>query len=370
MKILKVNSYSIRNLVAFFFFAFVCLVMNIAGEEEIGKSLSAFPILMYDTDIGYGYGAKAKFVNYLSRKESFDLILFNSSKGERWYVFTFSIPDFEIRQRKKYSFSFDLKAEYDKYLKYFYYGRGPDSRKEDVSEFTFRKTEVMLTLGRGITPFVVVEGGYVFKDVEYLKIEEDSPFSGLLKGVGHKFSPFVFFVLRFDTSDSQIHPKEGFRFLLQNDFAAGFLGNKNAEFHRMTLDFRKYLCLLGKSDVLAFRTLIQKISGSKIPLFEMSVLGGASILNAMRGYKLNRFLDHGKFLVNIEYRFPLFWRIGGNLFVDGGSVWPSWGKIDLSRTALNAGWGLRYYLKNFIVRFDMGFSKEGTGIYFNFNHVF
>lgn len=85
-----------------------------APKEETGKSeksLSVFPILMYDTDIGVGYGAKSKFVDYLSKKESFDFIVFNSSKGERWYVFTFSIPDIEIRQGKRYRISFDLRAE-------------------------------------------------------------------------------------------------------------------------------------------------------------------------------------------------------------------------------------------------------------------
>lgn len=39
-------------------------------KEETAKSSSAFPILMYGTDIGIGYGGKAKFVNYLSKKES------------------------------------------------------------------------------------------------------------------------------------------------------------------------------------------------------------------------------------------------------------------------------------------------------------
>ncbi|MFC2156439.1 hypothetical protein ACFLT9_01250 [Acidobacteriota bacterium] len=38
--------------------------------------------------------------------------------------------------------------------------------------------------------------------------------------------------------------------------------------------------------------------------------------------------------------------------------------------AVDGGWGLRYYLDDFVVRFDMGFSREGMGLYFNFRHVF
>ncbi len=334
------------------------------------KSLSVFPFLMYDTDIGIGYGGKARFVNYLSRKESFDFIVFNSSKGERWYVFSFSIPDIEIRQGKKYPLSFDLRAEYDKYSKYYFYGLGPGSEEVNQTTFTFEKKELQLTLGRGFSPRLVMEGSYIFKSVNYFNVEEGKSFTGTLEEVGEQFSPFVSLVIRYDTSDSRIHPRKGFRFLFQNDFAAKILGNKNARYYRYTLDFRKYTLLFGRNDVLAFRTLVQKIEGKEIPLYEFSVLGGGSTMNAMRGYRLNRFNDKGKFLLNVEYRFPVWKKLGGNIFVDGGSVWPSWSRINIREVAVDIGWGLRYYLQNFVVRFDMGFSKEGVGIYFLFDHIF
>jgi len=368
---------SFQMLLAVFLFSFFMMSLTNGAKatledenRENKKSLSVFPILMYDTDIGVGFGAKAKFVDYLSKKESFDFILFNSSKGERWYVFTFCIPDIEIRQGKKYALSFDLRAEYDKYLKYYYYGLGPDSEKDNQTTFSFEKKELQLTFGRGFTPRLVLEGSYIFKSVKYFKIVEDKPFTETLEAVGEQFSPFVSFLVRYDTSDSQIHPKKGFRLLFQNDFAAKAFGNKNAQFYRFTLDFRKYTLVFGGNDVLAFRALIQNIAGEKIPLFEMSVLGGGSIMNVMRGYRLNRFNDKGKFLFNLEYRFPIWKKVGGNIFVDGGSVWPSWSEIGFRNIAVDIGWGLRYYLQNFVARFDMGFSEEGLGIYFNFGHIF
>jgi outer membrane protein assembly factor BamA len=78
----------------------------------------------------------------------------------------------------------------------------------------------------------------------------------------------------------------------------------------------------------------------------------------------------GKWLVNAEYRFPLWKKLGGNLLLDAGSVWTSFSEMFQSAVKVNAGWGLRYYLENFVVRFDMGFSQEGIGIYFNFGHIF
>lgn len=362
--------YSFFIIIVFILFSINSKAENVINGKDTKKSVSAFPIFMYDTDIGMGYGGKAKFVNYLLKKESFDFIVFNSTKGERWYVFTFSIPDFEIRQGKKYALSFDIRAEYDKYLKYYFYGTGPNSQKENETAFTFEKMELQLTLGRGFSPHFVVEANYFIKNVKYFNVEEDKPFTETLMKVGEQFSPFASLVIRYDTSDSQIHPKKGVRILIQNDVASNFLGNKNANFHRLTLDLRRYFLLFGQKDVLAFRALFQNITGKKIPIFEMPVLGGGSIMNAMRGYKLNRFIDRGKLLINAEYRFPLWEKLGGNVFVDAGYIFHRLSLKEIKKAIVDVGWGLRYYLQNFVVRFDMGFSSEGMGIYFNFGHIF
>jgi outer membrane protein assembly factor BamA len=358
----------------FMFILSIIILFNVYAsadpDNHSKKSFNIFPILMYDTDIGVGYGAKGKFVNFLKIDESFDLLLFNSTKGERTYIFVFSLPDFEIRQGTAYPYSFDLKVEYSKLLKADFYGLGPESREDELTRYTDEKKELILTFGRGVRPRFVIEALYTFKFIRYFTIEEDRSFTETLKGVGEEFSPYASFLLRYDTSDSWIHPKKGLRLFFRNDFAADFVGNSNADYYRYTLDLRKYLLLIGRNDVLALRFMIQHVVGNNVPLYEMSALGGGSEMKAMRGYKYNRFQDRGKFLLNVEYRFPLRDKLGGNVFIDWGLVWPSWEEIRLNLAAKDVGWGLRYYLKNFVVRFDMGFSKEGTGIYFNFGHIF
>ena len=334
------------------------------------KSLSVMPILMYDPDIGVGYGGKARFVDYLGKKESFDLILFNSSKGERWYVFTFSLPDLEIRQGKTYPLSFDFKAEYDKYLKYNFYGFGPDSRKEGMTVFTHETKSLQFMFGRGITPEFVVSAVYNLRWLNYGNVEPNEPFTDFIRQRGSQFVPFASLMLRYDTSNSQIHPTRGVRLMFQDDIAGGIVGSRDSSYNRITLDLRKYTLVFGDKDVFAVRAMMQYISGSNIPIFDMSSLGGGSELAAMRGYALNRFLDKGKFLANIEYRFPLFWLLGGNAFVDTGNVWPSLDQFSFRTMAIDYGLGLRLYLADFVVRVDYGFSKEGSRLYFNFGHIF
>lgn len=348
-----------------------------APPSDIGapgsyRSFSPFPILMYDTDIGFGYGGRVKLVDFLGRKESFDLILFNSTKGERWYVFTFSVADPEIRQGKRYGLAFDLKAEYDKFLNYSFYGFGAAAPEENETILTHTTTSLAFTFSRGFTPRLVAEAGYVVRWLRYADLR-DGPLVGelaALTGEGRLFAPYLTFALKYDTSDSQIHPTRGIRVILQEDLAGSFMGSREASFSRLTVDVRKYLRVFGEKDVFAVRALAQYVGGEAVPVFDRASLGGGNVLTAMRGFPLNRFLDRGKFLVNAEYRFPLFWRLGGNVFTDAGTVWHSLRTLDLGETAVDAGLGLRFYMPDFVVRVDAAWSREGMGLYFNFGHVF
>ena len=336
------------------------------------RTISAFPILMYDQDIGVGYGGTAKTVNFLNWNESLDLVLFNSTKGERWYFFAFSRPDLEVRQGRRYGLAVDFRAESDTFIKYYFYGLGPDSTRlgDNLDSCaTFRRQELALTLGRGFSSVFSVEAAYVLRQYKTYDVAPDRPFTEILAVQGSRFAPFLSVVMRFDTSDSRIDPRRGFSVLLQNDFA-GRLSGSRTSFHRWTLDLRSYVGVIRKRVVLAARGLVQQISGSDLPVWELSSLGGGAPQSAMRGYVLNRFLDKGKFLACGEVRLPVWKRVGAVVFAEAGLVWPSWKAISFRRTAFDAGFGLRYRLSNFVARGDIGFSREGAGVYFNFGHLF
>ncbi len=70
--------------------------------------------------------------------------------------------------------------------------------------------------------------------------------------------------------------------------------------------------------------LCQQVSGSATPGCSVVATGGAGLL-----------------LGSAEWRFPIFGPIGGNLFVDGGNVWPAWREIDLGGLRWGGGIGLR-----------------------------
>jgi outer membrane protein assembly factor BamA len=77
--------------------------------------------------------------------------------------------------------------------------------------------------------------------------------------------------------------------------------------------------------------------------------------------------------LNVEYRFPLFWKFEGALFADAGNVW-SLSALDAregarfrfnnfyKEIALNTGLGLRLNFDYFILRFDSGFKLHNPGL--------
>ena len=70
-----------------------------------------------------------------------------------------------------------------------------------------------------------------------------------------------------------------------------------------------------------------------------------------------------KFEANVEYRFPMFWKVEGALFVDAGNVWTfkqddESSKFDFKHLSesIAADWGLgaRVNLNFLVLRLDMG----------------
>lgn len=320
---------------------------------------------MYDSDIGFGLGGKGLLKNHLKRDESFDLILFGSTKGEQWYVFTFSIPDFEIRQGTVYALAVDLKIEYDKILKSNFFGFGNDTEDNDW-QFPKEMAKLDITLGRAFTEQIIAEVGLSFEHVSVYDFEDINPFlNPSIPGTGEHFIAYATIKGRWDTRDSQIHPRRGWTLGVNSDFASEALGSDHT-FQRYRLEINRYFPVFVSGYILAVRGWVQHVEGTP-PYYEQSAIGGGW---TARGFKADRFLDRAMLLTSVEYRFPIRWRIGGVLFADAGRVYSGLQKASLRDWKANWGAGLRYYLQNFVVRFDVGISNEGERIFINFGHVF
>ncbi|MFD2247130.1 BamA/TamA family outer membrane protein [Pontibacter ruber] len=149
-------------------------------------------------------------------------------------------------------------------------------------------------------------------------------------------------------------------------FGRTFGGDFN--YNNFNLDFRKYF-ELKPNKVLAFNTSFN-LNNGEIPVMRMAPAGGDRIL---RGYAKNRFLEDNFAGAQLEYRFPLFWRLGMAAFAGAGDVFEKPSDVTFSTLKYSVGSGLRYALnpqQKLNIRADVGYGREGVNFYIVIGEAF
>lgn len=325
----------------------------------------AFPIASYDTDVGFGYGGKLFLLNPFSINESVDIILFNSTKGEKWYRAVFSYPDYELRQGKIYPISMDLTFDYDKYINTSFYGIGSRSDLNDEINFTKEFIDFNLIFSRGLTENFVASLGLRYKSIDNSDFE-NAPINTLEYLGKVKYLSFLSSI-RYDSRNSFINPSSGLVFQANYETAPR-LNFNDASFNSLSVNLNFYKKLFYPKSVFAFKTAVSAIDSKEIlPIHLLNSLGGNQ---SLRGYPQDRFLDKVSWITNLELRYPIYWRFGGIVGVDAGRVFSKFSQISFNEWRINPVIGLRFYMDTFVIRADLGLGNETTGFYFNFGHIF
>jgi outer membrane protein assembly factor BamA len=151
-----------------------------------------------------------------------------------------------------------------------------------------------------------------------------------------------------------------------------------SEYIKTEFDFIKHWSV-GKTGIFAMRSFfgiaIPYGNSNSIPFSKSYFAGGSNDNRAWQPYNLgpgsssfsNDFNEANmKIAISGEYRFPIAGKWGGALFADAGNIWNVLDAVtyepakfnsinDLSEIALGTGFGIRYDLSFFVVRFDLGF---------------
>ena len=337
------------------------------AEPEKGVT-EVFPFISYDTDAGFGVGVKAFALNHLGAMESFDGTLFWSTKGERWVRGVFSLRDFELRQGTVYPWAVDVVADYDKWISTKFFGVGNESSYDSLETYTREPLELSVTLSRGFLEDLVGSLAIRYRNILNSDLEPGGLLATLPPALNQSkaTSLGIMASLRFDTRDSYIHPTSGMVLTVEAEggpesFAA------NVAYGRGLVMMNVFQLIRPLATILAARVMLEGVAGSEIPVQMLARVGGTKTL---RGYVQDRYLDRVSGIVNVELRFPILWRFGGIVGIDAGKVWPDPGSMDLTEIPTSPVIGLRFYMDTFVVRGDVGFGKETTGIYLNFGHLF
>lgn len=170
-----------------------------------------------------------------------------------------------------------------------------------------------------------------------------------------------------DYRNSVLTPTEGFYTDFSNIYFIPSFGS-DFTFTSYTFDARKYFKTFRKH-ILAFQGIFTHLSGD--PPFRMqAMLGGPQM---MRGYYLGRYRDRNSLAAQMEYRLPLFWRIGMTGFLSAGEVSHALNEFSFKGLHYGYGLGLRVLLnkkENLNARIDVGFGGEKPGVYATVGEAF
>jgi len=347
-----------------------------AQQDSVYESnFEVFPIVNYDSAAGFGYGAKAFLFNQLEMNESFDLILYNSTKGERWYRFVFSIMDMQRRQGKEYPLGLDLIIDYDKWINYRYYGVEYFNNQDSLTDYetyTREPFEISSILSIGFTKTLVASMGLKYKTISSYNFSINGELINTDNDFNNRFikTLSILVTIRWDSRNNFINPDKGTVMQMDVDYAPKISFN-NEEYLKLGLTFQNYLTLFEPQILFASRLVGQIIFPDNVPIQLQLPIGGN---NTLRGLPQDRYLSASTLIINNEIRFPIWWRFGGIVGLDVGCTgsttdYEFWNP-QLSGWIVNPVLGLRFFMDNFIVRFDVGFGNEITGVYFNFGHIF
>lgn len=174
----------------------------------------------------------------------------------------------------------------------------------------------------------------------------------------------VALTLNRNKTNDPFFPTRGTNTELRLERTGGFLGG-TIDFNRAAFNLRGYRTIAGPfTGAMALRSgVVREFSPSvDVPIFERFFTGGA---NSVRGYKERGVgpLDSagsplgGEWLLgtSVETRFPLFWRLTGALFVDGGMVGPEARDVAISDWKYGGGGGIRFKTPVGPIRLDYGY---------------
>jgi hypothetical protein len=331
-------------------------------QEESEDGLSGVPIVAYLPEAGFilgGYGVyHFRFAGQPASEPASTLPMLAAVTSDK-EIGIESTPELFL-PGKAYWLVFDLGVRFVPEQSFF--GLGNDTRAEE--EETYRETVFGFDSSWRAR---MVDGLYlgVVQTLQWRRVSEVDPDGllaatqppGIVGGITSGLGP----ELAYDTRDNTFAPLRGSYVVLAIPVHGTSLGSEWT-FTRLTLDARHFQAISGPH-VLAFHLLFDAVIGTA-PFDRQPELASAT---ALRGYLRGRFRDRRALSFEIEYRFPIYWRFGGALFIGVGQVAPSVSDLAFDRFHVAGGGGIRFALvpeERINLRLDVGATPDGVHPYF------
>lgn len=127
------------------------------------------------------------------------------------------------------------------------------------------------------------------------------------------------------------------------------------------MEVQRYVPVFHGNRVLLLRGYLAKqdsLGSGSIPFYELNLL---DLNNGLRGFDRGRWQDEGALLFNVEWRFPVWQDVEGNIFLDEGQVFNDYKEIALRQFRYSAGAGFRFVTnRKFGFRVQVAASEDGV----------
>jgi hemolysin activation/secretion protein len=141
-------------------------------------------------------------------------------------------------------------------------------------------------------------------------------------------------------------------------------------YNSIIVDLRKYFPV-GMEKVLAFQVYSLNTTGYEVPIRSLASFGGS---NRMRGYYDGRYKDNNMFILQTEYRFPIYHWLKGVVFGGSGTVSHDIKAFEIQNVKSSFGGGLRIALskkEKLNLRIDYGIGQgKNNGLYLQLGEAF
>jgi hypothetical protein len=337
--------------------------------SEKSKGLFVLPLLYYTPDTRLAFGAFGVYYFKLKNQESNTATRLSYAKLLADYTLNKQLDIWGSWSVFLKDESYILKGE----LRYRnfpdkFYGIGNKTLEVNLEKYEYDLYSFKALALKKIAPHMFFGGDYQLSYFYDLKLTPDKQLAtGEITGSNGGLNSGVGLVYMIDTRDNVINASKGL-FLEASSYFYGRATGSSFTFNNYSLVVNKYFRVL-KNHVIATNTVFNLNTGDP-PFVNLATVGGDDIL---RGYAKNRYKDMNFIGTQVEYRMPLFWRIGVVGFTGIGDVFNQPSDVSLSTLKYSYGAGIRYSInekEKLNIRFDYGFGRKSQSFYLMITEAF
>jgi hypothetical protein len=249
-----------------------------------------------------------------------------------------------------------------------FYGIGAKTTESMQEDFTPQYYRIRLTALTNVFQSLNVGVQYLGRQYGIKSSDELSSIAqGRVFGSEGGWISGVGVVANWDSRDNVFFPAVGGYY----EFSATFFGRalgSDYTFSRYTLDLRQYISTFA-GQVFAVQG-IWNYSTDGTPFMMLPIIGGQY---QMRGFYEGRFRDNHLLVFQADYRIPVWWRFGVNVFGSIGTVAPRLSAFSIADLKSSFGAGLRVMIderEKLNIRLDYALTKETSGFYLTVEEAF